>query len=266
MRQQAEDVGAALDSSVSRNRNAWEAGMTGRVTDNVRVFGRLGRSFRFANTDELFGFDPMTYATVFRGDLKPQQGTLREVGGGWHQDSFDLRASVFGLNLTDEIAYDGNAFTNVNLSPTRRQGLEVELQWQLGHDLTTRLALTSTNATFRGGVDDGKTIPLVPHNKATLGMTWRGGRAGTWSALANYLGSQRYSGDAANARDLMPAYTTVDLQAAWDFAPWTFTARIANLFDKRYASFAGYSTSYSDYFYYPADPRSIFLTVRHNFR
>jgi iron complex outermembrane receptor protein len=240
--------------------------LTGRISDDLRVFGRTGRTFRFANTDELFGFDPITYATIFRGDLKPQQGTLHELGGAWNRGEFSAQASVFRLDLTDEIAYDGNSFTNVNLSPTRRQGLEFELQWQPGRDWTTRLALSSTSATFRGGADDGKTIPLAPHNKATLGVTWKGGNAGTWSALANHVGDQRYSGDTANTRDMMPAYTTVDLQAAWNFAPWTFTARIANLFDKHYASFAGYSASYADYFYYPADPRSVFLTVAYKFR
>src|SRR6267154_352319 len=39
------------------------------------------------------------------------------------------RLSAYRMDLTDEIDFDGTLFANVNLPPTRRQGLEAEIDW-----------------------------------------------------------------------------------------------------------------------------------------
>ncbi len=265
MDQRAQDANAGVDGTVSRNQTAWEVGLTARMTDNLKLFGRTGRTFRFANTDELFGFDPNTYATTFAGDLKPQQGKVHELGGTWQADRALVRASVYQINLTDEIAYDDPSGANVNLPATRRQGFEFESQWRIAHALHLRLMYARTAATFRDGNNDGKDIPLVPRDKTSLETSWNGGNAGNWSALVNYVGHQRVSGDTANTRRMLDAYTTVDLRASWDLRPWTVSARIANLFDRRYATSAGYSVFNSDYYYYPAEPRSLFVTASYRF-
>jgi iron complex outermembrane receptor protein len=265
-RQSAEDADAGMNSSARRSRTAWEAGLSGRPTDSTRLYAKVGRTFRFPNTDELFGFDPITYATIFRGDLKPQQGTIREVGASWQSAGASLHAGLFQSDLTDEIAYDGTTYTNVNLPATRHQGLELEGQWLITDTLHGRLAYAYTEATFREGSNAGNDIPAIPHDHATLELTWQGGKAGTWSAVVNYTGHQRYSGDDANLLAREPGYTTADLRADWNLKPWLLTARVTNLFDRHYASSAGYSTTYSDYYYYPADPRSLFVSARYNFR
>ena len=238
----------------------------GRPDLTTRLYVRAGRSFRFPNTDELFGFDPITYATIFRGDLKPQEGTNREIGAYWNAASVSLHADLYRTDLTDEIAYDGTTYTNVNLPATRHQGLELDGHWRLSPAWSSRFAYTYTDATYRRGADAGKRIPSVPRNHAALTLTWHGGRAGTWSALVDYTGPQRYSGDDANLLATEPGYTTVDLRADWDIKPWRLTARVTNLFDRHYATYAGYSTAYADYYYYPADPRSLFVSARYTFR
>lgn len=266
MHQSGRDAGAAVSDSTTRRRNAWEAGITSQLDDRLRVFARTGRTFRFANTDELFGFDPLTFATVFRGDLKPQHGVTKELGGSWRAGSALLKLSVFHMKLTDEIAYDGNSGANVNLPSTRHKGVEFEAQWRPASNWLTRLAYGYTAAEFTAGADAGKDIPSVPHNKLGLEVRWEGGRAGTWSAAANRVGTQVYSGDTANIRGLHEAYTTLDLRAEWDLKPWKVAARVANATNQRYSSFAGYSVARADYFYYPAEPRTLFVTLGYNFR
>lgn len=266
VRQSAYDIGAGMDSSARRTRNAWEAGLSERLSASTRIYAKVGRTFRFPNTDELFGQDPFTWATIFRGDLKPQQGTIREVGGAWRTTAASLSAALYQTELTDEIAYDGTSYSNVNLPKTRHQGLELEGRLKLSANWQGRLAYAYTDATYREGSNAGKQIPSVPHEHATLELSWQGGRAGTWSTLVNYVGKQRYSGDDANTLATAPGYTTVDLRADWDLKPWKLAARVTNLFDRHYATAVGYSTWYSDYYYYPADPRSLFLSARYDFR
>ncbi len=105
----------------------------------------------------------------------------------------------------------------------------------------------------------------MPYDKTTLQLTWDADRAGSYSAVANYVGTHRYSGDFANVRGYLDGYTTLDLQAAWNLRPWTVTARLLNAFDKRYAAYAGYSPWISDHYYYPADGRSFHLSARYTF-
>jgi iron complex outermembrane receptor protein len=78
------------------------------------------------------------------------------------------------------------------------------------------------------------------------------------------VGHRRYSGDFANVRGTLAGYTTVDLQGSWKLARWTLTAKLINALDRRYAPFAGYSTFVNDHYYYPADARSLFASVRYD--
>jgi iron complex outermembrane receptor protein len=255
----------AMDGSAMRTRNAYDLGAS-YTGVGWRAYGKSGNTFRFANTDELFGFDPILFVPVFAGDLRPQHGTVSEVGGSVDTGPAQARASFYRMNLTDEIGYDGAVGANTNFAPTRRQGLEGELDWRLDEHFKARLSYARTAAAFRSGAYTGKEIPLVPRDKATLQLTWDAGRAGAYTAVANYVGERRYSGDFANVRDKLAGYTTLDLQAAWNIRPWTLTARLLNALDKRYSPFAGYSTGISDYYYYPADGRSFFLSARYDFK
>ena len=255
----------AFSGDSIRSRNAYDLGLVYQ-TSGWRFYGKAGTTFRFANTDELFGFDPFTGNPVFAGNLNPQHGTIREIGTSFTQDKLRGKASLYQLKLTDEIGFDGTAFANVNLAPTRRNGLETELDWHLAANLRARFSYTYTDAIFRDGAYAGKQVPLVPHNKTSAQLTWKDGAIGTYSVVANYVGERIYSGDFANIRGKLPAYGTMDLQGSWDLKAWTITAKLLNAFDKRYASSGGYSTFYSDHYYFPADARSLFVSARYLFQ
>jgi iron complex outermembrane receptor protein len=255
----------AMDGDATRRRNAYDAGLNYHG-QGWRAYGKFGTTFRFANTDELFGYDPITYAPVFSGDLKPQHGDIRELGGSFVAGTFSGRAAIYHLDMEDEIGYDDAAGANVNYDPTRRQGLEAEIEWRATQQLATRLSYTYSDAQFSSGIYDGQDIPLVPHHKATLAVDWNTAAAGKYSAVAYYVGKRRYAGDLANSHGWLDGYTTLDLQASWDLKPWTLTAKLLNAFDKRYASTAGYSSFSADHYYYPADGRGFFVGARYVFK
>ena len=254
-----------LNDSADYSKNAWDLGLT-YSGSGWRTYGKAGTTFRFATTDELFGYDPLTGNPTFAGNLKPQTGTLGEIGGSLALGPVTGRAALYLMNLNDEIAYDGAVFSNVNLAPTRRQGLELEADWRIVPSLLARVSYTYAASTFRDGIYDGNQVPLVPKNKAALRLSWDGDSFGQYTAIANYFGQRYYSGDYANALNMLPGYTTVDLMAAWNFKPWSISARMLNVFDKVYSPYAGYSTFQSDYYYYPADGRTFLMTASYSFR
>ena len=253
----------AESGRATRTKTAYDLGLS-YARDDWRVYGKTGTSFRFANLDELFGFDPLTGFPVFAGDLKPQHGTTNEIGGSIAVGPTTIRASVFQLDLDDEIGLNA-LFANTNFPKTRRKGGELEADWKLAESLQARLSYAYTDAYFREGAYSGNEMPLVPRNLASAQLTWNAGSSGSYSAAARYVGERRYLNDFANAQGMLSGYTTLDLQAVWNLKPWKVTAKLINALDKKYASTAGYSAFFSDTYYYPTDPRSLFVSGRLDF-
>jgi len=253
----------AFDGSAARTRAAFDVGLVFQGS-GWRAFGKYGSLFRFPNTDELFGFDPFTGNPVFAGDLLPQHGRIGELGASFAAAPVSGRLSAYRMDLTDEIDFDGTTFANVNLPPTRRQGLEAEIDWTVIAGVKAHAAYAFIDASFRDGRNAGNEIPLVARNKGSLQLTSNNGAFGAYTIAATTVGNRRYSGDFANALGTLAGYTTVDLQGRWTLARWTVTARLINALDRRYAPFAGYSTFVNDHFYYPADARSFFVSVRYD--
>ncbi len=255
-----------LDGSSSRSRSAFDLGVAGRG-EIWRAFAKIGSVYRFPNTDELFGFNSITGNPVFAGNLLPQHGTSGEIGTSVSLGPAQARVSVFRMDLHDEIAYDGNSFANVNLPQTRRQGVEAEWDAPLGSLVRAHAAYTYTDARFSAGSYAGNTLPLVAHDKASVRLSSKDGGYGAYALAATYVGDQRYSGDFANLYGSLPGYTTVDLQGIWRFfSSWTITAKLINATNARYAPYGGYSSFDASHYYYPADARSLFVSLRYALR
>jgi iron complex outermembrane recepter protein len=254
----------AVAGSATRTKNAYDLGLS-YAADGWRIYGKTGTSFRFPNVDELFGFDPIFFVPVFAGNLKPQHGRTNEVGGSIALGAATIRGSAYRLDLDDEIGYDDVIGANTNFPETRRNGAELEADWKIAESLQARLSYAYTDAKFREGAYSGNAIPLVPREQASAQLTWNAGRSGSYSAAARHVGERRYGGDFTNAQGMLSGYTTLDLQAVWNLKPWKITAKLINALDKKYSSLAGYSAFSNDTYYYPSDPRSFFVSARHDF-
>lgn len=252
-----------LNGNATRSRSAYDIGLTYGV-GSWQVFGKTGTTFRFANTDELFGYDNILYVPVFAGDLRPQHGRVSEIGTRLAQGAWSGRMALYRLTLTDEIGYDSSAGANINFDPTRRQGVEAELEWKITGQLRSKATYTYNDATFREGPYTGKQVPLVPTHQGNVQLNWDGGNIGQYGALLRLVGKRAYGSDFANAQKDLAGYATLDLQASWNLRPFVVKAQLINALDKKYAPFAGYSSTQGHY-YYPADGRSVFISGRYDF-
>lgn len=256
--QTASDRASASTLDNNHEKTIGELGLSYQATPRVRLFGKTATTFRFAKTDDL---------TTFSGlgaPVRPEHGRSNEIGGEWKDGRLLLQATFYDLKLTDEIAWNNLTFQNENLAKTLHRGLELDARWRLMPRLDLNASYSNTTARFRDGANDGKTIPLVPEQKASLGMVWKPGTAWAHSMVAYYVGDRHFGGDESNVRQKLAGYTTLDWQTRWQMNLWSVTAKLQNLTGKKYAQL-GYDYGYGAS-YYPANPLGAYLTVRRDFQ
>ena len=242
---------------------AYEAALRHSFSSGWSVYGRYGKSFRVGNFDENACFFPPCSPAL----LLPQTALTSELGAEYESSKVRLRTSIYDTRLENEIYFSPLTFSNINLSPTEREGLEVEAYWHATSTLDLRGGLAFQRAHFRsgvyGGVDvSGKTVPLVPEVLATAGASWSFMPGGRFNLNLRHVGQQRFDNDQANtfARQ-MPEYTLADAKVEYRFAPrWEAALEVRNLFDKQYFSY-GATTGPTTYSALPAPTRAAYLSV-----
>lgn len=265
-------IGQAMSGKSSDTREAFEAGLVYQAQD-WRVYARTGTIYRFPNTDELYGLDPMTYDPFFAAGLKPQHGAIYELGGSTNTASTRYSFSLYQQDLKDEITssdpMDFNATGNMNLASTRRRGAELSAKFRFTDHLRGNLTITHQEAKVVEGIYSGHDVPMVPKTQLGAGLSWSKGQDVAYAARLNYVGKCRYGDDYFNQAGYLDGYATLDLSGAWRISAWKLEARVLNATDKKYAAYGGYgfnSNTYSyDTFYYPADRRTFRLMARHDF-
>jgi iron complex outermembrane receptor protein len=244
-----------------------------------KIYLRSNHSYRFANIDEYWGmgYGPgpsYTPYRIFSGILAPQKNNTLELGGDWLLDNRQkFGVTIYQMDSSNEIRYDHATGTNINSADIRRYGVTANAQLNLAKDWMIFPKINLQSAKYTAGSFDGKNVALVPKISSSIGLIYKPKSSVTYSSYLNYVGSQYYEGDESNSKNKMPSFTTVDLSATYKYGSWESAIRLKNIFDKRYANYGGYgfvnlapgSSGYS-YYYYPADPRAIYISTRYTFK
>ena len=250
---------------------AWEIALRHELTTTTSVYGRVGQSFRLSTVDEVYSQfgGPVGDAVVTL--LEPQTSHDYELGAEYRTGTLRVRASAFAMYLQNEIYFFAPTFSNINLPPTRRQGIELDVSAAIFPAVSLFANVSLTDARFRGGaiasVDvSGNVIPLVPRVKANAGVAWQLAPTTRFSGVARYVGTQYYDNDQTNSfPSLMPAYTVVDVKFSQTAGRLTVGVAVNNLFNKLYYSYAirnGAGTSFNAY---PQPDQTFLLTGEYRF-
>lgn len=239
--------------------NAWDLALNYRHADGGRSYLRRAASFRFPVVDEVWSYfsgavtllDPQTGRHWEAGTSQPLGGSAR------------LEASLFRMDLDDEIGFDTFTYSNVNLDPTRHDGLQLRLTARPLAPLRLDAGYTWRRAEFRGGPLAGNEVPLVPQHKANLAAYWRSG-VGELGASAVYTGERPFGNDYANVGERMDAYTRLDLSYRHEVGPWQVGATVKNATDV-HSAFRGDYYGFAPYYYYPLPERAFYVSVGRRF-
>ena len=262
----ADPANATVLAERKRNLNAYELALRQPLGGGWAAYGKIGSSFRVPNVNDNYSLFTATVAL-----LEPQTARDRELGLEAVHGSSRYRVALYEIELKNEILLDPVTFSNRNLPPTRRRGVETEARWQPATDVDLSAGYTYAEAEFRSGNFGGTPIagndvPLVPRHAFSLGAGWKFMPRARIDAALRYTGRQRFDGDEQNAfNQKIPAYTVVDLKLSYDQRDWRFAAGVRNLFNEHYFSY-GVFTGFPTYSALPAPERALFVTARYTFQ
>jgi len=244
-----------------RTLHAWDMSARQTLLQGLSAYAKAGRSFRIPNVNDNYN---LFTATV--NLLEPQTAHDAEAGLEGHAGALRYRAAAYRIELRNEIFFDPLTFSNRNLQPTRRQGLELEGRWQASPSLNVHANYTYADATFREGSFAGNRVPLVPRHAVNAGLGWAFLQKARADFELRHVGSSPFDADEANTFGRkMPAYTVADIKLTLRHGGWLVNAGARNLFDKKYFSYAVF-TGFPTYSALPAPERTVFVSAQYTFQ
>ncbi|HEX6003365.1 MAG TPA: TonB-dependent receptor, partial [Burkholderiales bacterium] len=245
--------------------HAWDISARQPLSPAISVYARRGNSFRIPNVSD--NFNP-TFARVTL--LEPQTARDAEIGlegagAGWR-----YRASVFRVDLANELFFDPATLGTVNRQPIRRQGFTVDGGWRVARSVELHAEYIYADATFRDGVVRGVAIagnraPISPRHLLTAGVNWSFSSYAHADFDVRYTGRSAFDADETNTfgRE-MPAYTVADLKVTARTRDWLLNAGVRNLFDEKYFDYA-VVTGRPTFSVRPAAARTLFVAAQYRF-
>lgn len=239
---EAEDRNHGNGSTHTDREDSSSLGLSWQANSATRLFVKREDVLRWANVDENAFVSP---GVEF---LKPQTGVSWESGVEWSDGLQRYQASLYRLDLQDELMYDPEASgpnspygfdgANVNLDETRRQGLLLEGQRQLSERLSLNGQYSFTDAEYRDGNFEGNEVPWVARHTASAALDYQllQGLHGYLEAV--YTGARYPVSDEANAGGKEGGYTLYNAALKYDYQQFTGKLRVNNLTGKRYDAFA----------------------------
>jgi len=268
-------------AAMGRTPRAWELALRHNFDPALALFGKLGASFRVASVDEIYNqFGGPVFDSVVT-PLEPQTSRDREIGAEYKSAAGRVQARIYRMDLRNEIHFNAINFTNMNLSPTRREGFELEASRKLGERIELFGSYTRAQALFREGVYNGfdatfapirvdlsgKHVPLVPRNSAKLGLSWQLAAKTRLSGALGYVGKQYFDNDQSNTfPGQMASFVTADAKLSHAAGPWTFTLAGNNLTDRKYYTYAIRNAAGNSFNAYPMVGRTLMLAAAYRFQ
>jgi iron complex outermembrane recepter protein len=252
-----------IDQSLKPDKTAYNSGLVYKYSQDSSFFIDVNRSFRYPATDEYFS----VWATPpVNTQLKPQTSQNYEFGFK-HSFNSNLKADLtfFRMDVLNELYYNPLTFTNTNYDKTRHDGIELCLDSRLNEKLKFSASYTLIGSKFRGGTYDNKYIPMVPKQKASVGLRFFAAKSVTFNLLGNYVDQRYFINDQANRFSRLKPYLTLDSGISYTVKDLTASLGLNNIFDEKYFEYGVCNSTTGAKNYYPAVGRNFSVKLEYKF-
>ena len=255
---------AAGSQALDRNLDAYEFQYIKGLSAKLNVYGKMGTSYRIPNVDD--NRNTFWNTAPYPASLEPQKSKDYELGLSGFDIGMRYGLRFFHSLISNEIIYSENDSRNINLTPTKRDGVELEFAADVTPVTNIYGSFQYVKAQFREGLNSGQRIPLVPNYTARLGVDYKLNNDQKFGLTTRYVASQKSDGDFDGSAIRIPGYAITDISYSAQYKNWLWTAYASNIFDKKYAQSGILNTSKTDYYFYPANGRSLFLSAQYDFK
>ncbi|MGK8802158.1 TonB-dependent receptor [Acinetobacter seifertii] len=223
---------------------SYQAGLVYKPTENGSIYASFATSANPVGVDQGDGADALSTSSQQANDLSPEKARTFEVGTKW--DLFNNRANLTAAIFRTEkqntrIAIDANTTTNAGESKV--DGFEVGFngkvtdKWEVSAGYSY-LDSELTKAAYNAVAQEGKPLPFVAKNSATLWSTYRVLPKLTLGAGAEYrdkVCTNTNTGTTMLEDKYLPTYTIYNAMAKYDVNKnVNLQLNINNISDKRY--------------------------------
>ena len=243
---------------------AANVGLEYSLNKNISFYGRLGNGFRYPNIDDRIGGSGGTSL-----ELNTQKTRDFEIGAKNNIGDFDFNLSTFLIDGKNELAYDSDAFENINMNSTRRYGVELITRHKVSDEINISNNFTFVKAQYTSG-DQGtyatdfenNEIPLVPPYSLDTSIEWKISNYSKIITSIKYQDEMRMESDDENFQPKIPSYVIANLGISSAFDKFFSSLSINNLFDETYYNYAVASSSTKGiYNAYPLPGREIIFSI-----
>ncbi len=208
--------------------------------EESELYGSFGQAFRTPTIGQMF-----TYGSSANTDLLPEEATNYEIGVRHRfNDRLKATASVYWMNINNEIWYDNASRKYQNYGETSHDGLESSIELKIVKWMTVFGNYTYVKAINKNGDFKNKFLTNVPINKGSVGMN-----VYTDFGLKAYIASTWVGKtfiDSANV-DVLGHYNTLDMKVSYKYKWAEIFFAAYNMLDKKYNS-SGYKSGKINYF------------------
>ena len=267
--------GSAFDAQApavdrSDNESQFTLGLRRQYIDAISAYVNWGQSVRLANIDDInqLSFPAPTFNAVREfTNLQPQRARHFDVGLDYKRNNIALSANLYHIKLKNEIQFNPVTFSNVNLDPTKRQGVEMSLDWQPNSRLHTRLNYNLIRSKFNSGTFAGSDVPLVPKETLQFVADYQFNSQTQAVFSWSYVGDKFFDNDQSNTfGQKIPSYSLVDVGISHVWQGFEASFSVNNLLDKQ-AFDAGVSSAFTPgrYNALPLPERNFAVVLRYTF-
>ncbi len=238
------------------------------LSDNSNVYLSYGTGFDTPTLNQiLYSSNYVNSAGTNTGNIGLQAARTRQLEIGYKGEissTAQVKVALFDAETRNDIVIaDSNSgkTSYMNAPQTRRQGLELDAQWQLPHQFQASVAYTRLNATVTQTysekigstntiINSGNRIPGVPDQGLYTELMWKKADQSLEYALEGRAAGSIAANDVNQASSA--GYAIVNLRAITrqKAGKWLFTefARVDNLFDRAYVGSVIVNQASSQYY------------------
>jgi len=254
----ASSFGAVNPSRTKLDEEVFTTGANYKLNSQSNIYISYSRSYRYPVLDEIFNF----FMNSIDSNLMPQTSTDWEIGVRYAlTDDLMVRLNLFQIETEDEIYYNPDWFSNLNLDgDTCRRGVEFSITHLFGWGRISA-DYTYTDSEIDNGSFDGNQVPNVPEHLAGFQILVEQFQPFTLAVNSRYVSERPFIGDWSKDFGDQDDYTVVNAKLKYRWRKVEAFLDINNIFNEEYSEYGALGGFPTEEAFFPSSKTNFLVGI-----